>query len=348
MRRLHPHDLRAGAAFGDELLKVKREPGRDGLPRGQSPVVAQRTASGGRRAYPACGGRSFPRTGTCRLLGNLLPHALDSARAWRPVDERLERATHRDPDGAAVNASAIIPGCVSVVIPALDEAVSLACLIEALRREPELKEIIVVDGGSIDGTAAVAARLGARVVTSERGRGQQLRTGGALATGDYLLFLHADTTFPRRGLAAFAALLDRDPRVPGGNFRVVFDGDTRFARGLTVFYAWIRRFALYYGDSGIFVRRAVYSELGGFRPMALTEDYDFVRRLERAGPTCRVEHPTLVTSSRKFAGRRPVAIVWGWALIHFLYWAGVSPARLSRIYYRASRSGRGTSMSRQS
>src|SRR6185437_4587634 len=178
MRRLHPHDLRAGAAFGDELLKVKREPGRDGLPWGQSPVVAQRTASGGRRAYPACGGRSFPRTGTCRLLGNLLPHALDSARAWRPVDERLERATHRDPDGAAVNASAIIPGCVSVVIPALDEAVSLACLIEALRREPELKEIIVVDGGSIDGTAAVAARLGARVVTSERGHGQQLRTGG--------------------------------------------------------------------------------------------------------------------------------------------------------------------------
>ena len=247
-----------------------------------------------------------------------------------------------------MNARATASGCVSVVIPTLDEAVSLACLIEALRREAELKEIIVADGGSIDGTASIAARLGARVVASERGRGQQLRTGAALATGDYLLFLHADTTFPHGGLAALAALLDRDPRVPGGNFRVVFDGDTRFARGLTVFYAWIRRFALYYGDSGIFVRRTVYAEFGGFRPMALMEDYDFVRRLERAGPTCRVEHPTLVTSSRKFSGRRPVAIVWGWTLIHFLYWAGVSPGRLSRIYYRAARSRQRASMSRQS
>jgi hypothetical protein len=82
--------------------------------------------------------------------------------------------------------------------------------------------------------------------------------------------------------------------------------------------------------------------------MALMEDYDFVRRLERAGPTCRVEHPPLVTSSRKFAGRRPVAIVWGWILVHLLYWAGVSPERLARIYYRAWDSRRGVSMSRQS
>jgi rSAM/selenodomain-associated transferase 2 len=237
---------------------------------------------------------------------------------------------------------------VSVVIPTLDEAGRLASLIEALRGEPELKEIIVADGGSTDGTACEATRLGARLVISERGRGQQLRAGAALASGEVLLFLHADSAFPRGGLAALTAILDRDPRVPGGNFRVVFDGDTRFARGLTVFYAWIRRFALYYGDSGIFVRRAVYAALGGIRPMALMEDYDFVRRLERAGPTCRVEYPPLVTSSRKFAGRRPLAIVWGWTLVHLLYWAGVSPARLARIYYPARSSRQRASMSRQS
>ncbi len=223
---------------------------------------------------------------------------------------------------------------VSVVIPTLDEAGRLAPLIETLKREPGLKEIIVPDGGSADGTASVAARWGARVVPSERGRGQQLRTGAALATGEFLLFLHADSVFPAGGLAALTAMLDRDPRVPGGNFRVVFDGGTRFARSLTVFYAWVRRFALYYGDSGIFVRRAVYQALGGFRPMALMEDYDFVRRLERAGPTCRIDDPPLVTSSRKFAGRRPVAIIWGWTIVHLLYWAGVSPERLARLYYR--------------
>lgn len=237
---------------------------------------------------------------------------------------------------------------VSVVIPTLNEAGRLAALIEALRREPELKEIIVADGGSIDGTASIAARLGARLVTSECGRGQQLQTGAALASGEVLLFLHADSVFPQGGLAALTALLDRHQRVPGGNFRVVFDGDTRFARGLTVFYAWIRRFALYYGDSGIFVRRAVYAAIGGFRPMTLMEDYDFVRRLERAGPTRRVEDPPLVTSSRKFAGRRPVAIVWGWTLVHLLYWAGVSPERLARIYYPARSSRQRASMSRQS
>lgn len=240
-------------------------------------------------------------------------------------------------------------GRVSVVIPTLDEAGRLPSLVEALRREPELHEIIVADGGSTDGTAAIAERLGAGLVmTSERGRGQQLRAGAAAATGEFLLFLHADSVFPQGGLAALAALLDGDPRVPGGNFRVVFDGDTRFARGLTVFYAWIRRFALYYGDSGIFVRRSVYAALGGFRPMALMEDYDFVGRLERAGPTRRIEDPPLVTSSRKFAGRRPVAIVWSWTLIHLLYWAGVSPERLARIYYRAWGSRQRTSMSRQS
>ena len=237
---------------------------------------------------------------------------------------------------------------VSVVIPTLNEAGTLASLIEALRGEPELKEIIVSDGVSTDATASTALRLGTRLVTSERGRGQQLRTGAALATGEVLLFLHADSVFPQGGLAALTALLDRDPNVPGGNFRVVFDGDTRFARGLTVFYAWIRRFALYYGDSGIFVRRPIYAALGGFRPMALMEDYEFVRRLERAGPTSRVEHPPLVTSSRKFAGRRSAAIVWGWTFVHVLYWAGVAPERLARIYYSARSTRQRASMSRQS
>ena len=239
--------------------------------------------------------------------------------------------------GVAVSLCAKARGRVSVVIPTLNEADRLGPLLGTLQGEPGLKEIIVVDGGSTDGTPSIAERLGTRLIMSERGRGHQLRAGAAAATGEFLLFLHADSVFPQGGLAAIGEILDRNPHVPGGNFRVVFDGDTRFARGLTVFYAWIRCFALYYGDSGIFVRRAVYAALGGFRPMALMEDYEFVRRLERAGPTCRIEDPPLITSSRKFAGRRPVAIVWGWALLHLLYWAGVSPGRLAWLYYHGVR-----------
>ena len=224
-------------------------------------------------------------------------------------------------------------GRVSVIIPTLDEATRLPPLIAALRREPGLAEIIVADGGSADETATVAAELGARVVQTAPGRGRQLRAGAAAASGEILLFLHADSVFPWGGLAAIAALLDRNPATPGGNFRVVFDGDSGFARWLTGFYAWLRHFALYYGDSGIFVRRAVYDAIGGVAPLPLMEDYDFVRRLERAGPTARIDDPPLVTSSRKFAGRHPVAIFWGWSVVHILYWLGVAPERLARIYY---------------
>lgn len=223
--------------------------------------------------------------------------------------------------------------CVSVIIPTLDEAERIGPLLERLCGEPELAEIIVADGGSADGTADLAARCGARLISCARSRGLQLREGAAVARGEILLFLHADSVFPAGGLAAIVASLDSDPRVPGGNFRVVWDGDSGFARWLTGFYAQIRRLSLYYGDSGIFVRRHVYHAIGGIRPIPIMEDHDFVRRLERAGRTCRIEEPPLITSSRKFAGRHPVAIVCGWLAIHFLYGLGVAPQRLARLYY---------------
>jgi rSAM/selenodomain-associated transferase 2 len=223
---------------------------------------------------------------------------------------------------------------ISVVIPTLNEAERLPELLAALAREPELAEIIVADGDSADGTRTIAERFGALVVSVERGRGHGLRAGAAAANGEILLFLHADSVFPAGGLGAIAEALDRDGRIPGGNFRVVFDIDTPFARRLAAVYAWIRRFALYYGDSGIFVRREVYNGIGGVKPMALMEDYEFVRRLERAGPTCRIDDPPLVTSARRFTNRPWPAALWGWTKVHLLYWLGVSPERLARIYAR--------------
>jgi rSAM/selenodomain-associated transferase 2 len=227
-----------------------------------------------------------------------------------------------------------ISGRVSVVIPALNEADRLPQLLPILASEPELREIIVADGGSDDGTQLVSLQFGAKVISTERGRGRALREGAAAASGDILLFLHADSTFPPGGLAAIVRALDRDQRVAGGNFRVVFDVDTPFARRLAAVYAWIRRFSLYYGDSGIFVRRKVYDEIGGIKPMPLMEDYDFVRRLERAGPTCRIDDPPLVTSSRRFIDRPWPVALWGYTKMHLLYWLGVSPERLASMYAR--------------
>lgn len=221
---------------------------------------------------------------------------------------------------------------ISIVIPTLNEAGRLARLLGDLRGQNARYEVIVADGASRDGTREVARAAGARIVTAERGRGQQLIAGVETARGDILLFLHADTVFPAGGLARIEEVLHAGPELVGGNFRLLFDGAASFDRWLDGFYAWIRRRGLYYGDSGIFVRRTVYRRIGGIRPIALMEDYDFTRRLERAGGTCCIAEPPLVASSRRFAGRRPAAIVWGWLRIHALYYLGVSPVRLARLY----------------
>ena len=221
---------------------------------------------------------------------------------------------------------------ISIVIPTFNEATALPGLLAQLQREPEDKEIIVVDGGSRDRTIARALDFDVQVIRTALGRGTQLRRGVRAARGDTLLFLHADSRFPAGGLAAVARLLAGDPALGGGNFRLLFDGGSGFARWLTGFYAWLRDHGIYYGDSGIFVRRAVYDRLGGIRPIELMEDFDFVRRLERAGPTGCIAEPPLVTSSRRFDGRHPVTIFLGWLRIHALYALGVSPAQLARLY----------------
>ena len=227
----------------------------------------------------------------------------------------------------------------------MNEARTLPRLLDGLRRQGVPAEIIVVDGGSDDGTAELTR--GARVVLlrSMPGRGLQLNQG-ATARGGILLFLHADSVFPQGGLERIEEAL-ASPTVVGGNFRLVFDGGDGFSRWLNGFYAWIRERGLYYGDSGVFVRRTVYEVMGGLRPMAVMEDYDFTRRLEAAGATCCIAEPPLVTSARRFRGRHPVAIVWGWLKIHALYHLGVAPDRLARLYdsdrRRRSRPGSPTS-----
>ncbi len=227
---------------------------------------------------------------------------------------------------------------ISIIIPTLNEADCIGALVDGLARQGVALEIIVVDGGSRDGTPEIAARAGAVVAKAGPGRGQQLAHGASLAKGDVLLFLHADTILADGGLAALRHAL-ANPGIVGGNFRVVFDGDRRFYRWLTRFYAWFRRLGVYYGDSAIFVRRSVYAEIGGIRPIALMEDVDFRRRLERAVRTTCIGEPAVTTSSRRFEGRNALAIVGGWIWIHTLHLARLPPDRLARIY-RSAEHGR--------
>ena len=221
---------------------------------------------------------------------------------------------------------------ISIIILTLNEERLLPSLLDAICQQGADHEVIVVDGGSQDRTLEIADCHGGQTLSSPPGRGNGICVGAKEARGDILFFLHADSMVLPEALHRINEVLSADTEIIGGNFRLVFDGDTPFSRWLTRSYAWIRSIGLYYGDSGIFVRRSVYEALGGFRPIPLMEDLDFVRRLERFGRTCCIKDPPLITSSRRFEKRRPARIVYGWVRLHVLFWLGVSPDRLAKIY----------------
>ncbi|MEO0923251.1 MAG: glycosyltransferase family 2 protein [Pseudomonadota bacterium] len=222
---------------------------------------------------------------------------------------------------------------ISVIIPTLNEEACLPSLLSALGGDEFVAEVIICDGGSVDATRALARDAGAHVIETDLGRGQQLCAGAAKASGDVLWFLHADTVSGAGAPKAILHSLEQSPRSPGGNFRVVFDGDSEFSEWLTGFYAWLRSMGVYYGDSAVFVRRKAYEEMGGLLATALMEDYEFTRRLERAGPTLHIDHPAVTTSSRRFTDRAPWRIVSQWIFIHALYYCCVPGNWLSRVYH---------------
>ena len=221
---------------------------------------------------------------------------------------------------------------ISVIVPVLNEVQRLSMLLNRLATDPEKPEILVVDGGSHDGSQEVAQAMGARVLTASRGRGQQLAAGADAARGEILLFLHADTVLSKGCLTALHDLLGANNDVIGGNFRLLFDGQRRFDRWLEGFYAWLRSKGIYYGDSGIFLRACRYRELGGIRRIPIMEDFDLAMRMEATGTTVCIDDPPLVTSSRRFNGRHPITIFFGWLFVHLLFYLGVPPDRIAHIY----------------
>lgn len=222
---------------------------------------------------------------------------------------------------------------ITVIIPTRNEAVNLERLLARLGRSSVEHEIFVVDASDDNATTQIAEAAGIACLSSAQGRGEQLAAGARESRGDILFFLHADTAFEDDPLAAIESRLNNDLDLAGGNFALLFDGDRPFDR----FTEWLcraaRLFGVYYGDSGIFVRKEVYDRLGGISPLPVMEDYDFVRRLERRYRTCYVTAMRLTTSSRKFQGRSPVAIVLHWIKMHVLFALGSSPERLRRAYY---------------
>jgi rSAM/selenodomain-associated transferase 2 len=218
---------------------------------------------------------------------------------------------------------------ISIIIPTLNEETTIRGLAADLARLAGPAEVIVSDGGSEDGTAEMARESGLRVIAAPRGRGGQMNAGARLARGEALLFLHSDTRLPAGALAEIARALRR-PEVCGGHFSLVFEGRTWEAHALTRLYPLLRLGGMCYGDSGFFVRRQVFERAGGFRDYPIFEDCDLYRRLRRLGRFVRLP-AAATTSSRRFEGRflRTFAL---WSFLQVLYWLGVDPRRLDRIY----------------
>jgi rSAM/selenodomain-associated transferase 2 len=225
---------------------------------------------------------------------------------------------------------------ISVIIPALNEAGGIAGTLQAIFALDPSLDVIVADGGSVDGTEIVAASHGARAVQSGCGRGLQLASGAAEARGDVLWFVHADT-LPHPGALADIETALRDPSVVGGNFRLRFDGHSPGARFLNRLQGLRRMLGWHYGDNTIFVRRAVYSKIGGFRPYPLFEDADLVKRIRRAGRFVALPGP-VTSSSRRFENGRFLATGLLWILLQTLYWIGLPPRILARLYPPVRRS----------
>ena len=220
----------------------------------------------------------------------------------------------------------------SVVIPTLNAAETLSQLRAALPCAPVIAEVVVADGGSTDDTAAIAEQAGMLVVLARAGRGRQLVAGAASASGDWLLFLHADCA-PAPGWTEAVAAFIAAPRAAerAGYFDLVLDDPAPAARRLERIVAWrCRVLALPYGDQGLLISRNLYDMVGGFAPLPLMEDVDLVRRLgrhrlARIGANC-------VASARRY--RRDG--YWRRSLRNLLclslYFAGLPPERIARLY----------------
>jgi len=221
---------------------------------------------------------------------------------------------------------------VSVLVPTLEEEQGVGPVLDHLARLDGRLEVVVADGGSRDRTVALARAHPSApqvVVAPGGGRGRQLNAAAALARGDVLLVLHADSRLPPTAYASLASAW-RDG-VAGGNFALRFDGGDAFARGLEAVYALLRRLGIYYGDSSVWLRREAWEALGGLRELAIMDDLDLVRRLERHGPTRCLPGPA-TTSDRRWRARGVPRTVLAWVVIQVLWWLGVPPRRLARLY----------------
>jgi len=222
----------------------------------------------------------------------------------------------------------------SFIIPVYRENQQINPLLDHLQRLPDSTnaEIIVVDGDPSESTLTEISKPGIRKITSRKGRGNQLNAGAYRASGDALIFLHADTRLPQNALAKIAEIL-KDEKIIGGAFDLGIDS-SRFAFRVIEKIASLRSrlTRIPYGDQAIFIRRNYFQALGGFKDIPIMEDVELMRRIKRRRGKIMILKDKVKTSPRRWEAEGVVfCTLRNWFLIT-LYLLGFRPETLARFY----------------
>ncbi|MEG3838958.1 TIGR04283 family arsenosugar biosynthesis glycosyltransferase [Microcoleus sp. herbarium14] len=222
---------------------------------------------------------------------------------------------------------------ISIIIPVLNEANTIARVISTARNAENI-EIIVADGGSSDGTVEIAQNRADRAISTAPGRATQMNAGAAASTGDILLFLHADTLLPRGYDSGVRQALAAKPSSVAGAFELKIDGRRLCLRLVETGVNWRSNFLqMPYGDQAIFLSSATFDKIGGFPDLPLMEDFEFVRRLKKQG-RIEIVPQSVLTSARRWqqVGVLKTTIIN--QIVIIAYFLGVSPDRLAFWYKR--------------
>ncbi len=223
---------------------------------------------------------------------------------------------------------------IAVIVPLLNERDRLPGLLQMLAGL-HADEVVIVDGGSTDGTELLLAEAGLPWCRGRPGRAAQMNRGAEQCRSEILLFLHADTEITSIALQHLREVMSDPDRVVGGRFDVRLSGNAALFRIIEYFINLRSRLTkISTGDQGIFVRRDLFERVGGFPDQPLMEDIEFSKRLKREGRLACLRDK-VTTSSRRWEKHgiiRTTMLMWK---LRFLYWVGVTPERLARMYQYA-------------
>lgn len=226
------------------------------------------------------------------------------------------------------------PWTFSVIIPVLHESKIINTLLDSLKlfKKDEAVEIIVVDGSPTQDTLDAISAKDIRKYSSPQGRGRQMNEGAAHATGEVLVFLHADTFLPSNAFSLITTTLE-DERFVGGAFTLGIQSQNFLLKMIALLSTLRSRLTRApYGDQVIFLRKSFFTKIGGYRDIPLMEDVEIMRRVRKNHGEIFIHSTKVMTSDRRWTQEGLLYATVRDLLIIFLYWAGYPAEKLARFY----------------